>query len=175
MDPEDRVLLGSLSKRREHNIRWRFFQNEWKKVYPPLAVPRQHPAHHTNLHTPPRAPLNFGDQSFSPLQDLLVLAGLPSPDPSSKGGNQQGASPFDGGLPVRWLRRRYQALLGRIPLLIARPSPPDNSKCTYDVLLAKNAISTSKPHPSRLRFVDVENVLWMSDINPIVQSNRHRK
>jgi hypothetical protein len=31
-------LLGPLSKRREVNLRWRFFTDEWKKVIPPLQL-----------------------------------------------------------------------------------------------------------------------------------------
>lgn len=35
---EDARLLGPFSKRREVNIRWRYFTREWKKVYPPLQI-----------------------------------------------------------------------------------------------------------------------------------------
>ncbi|KAG6854231.1 hypothetical protein C0991_009249 [Blastosporella zonata] len=35
---EDARLLGPLSKRREVNIRWRYFTREWRKVLPPLQV-----------------------------------------------------------------------------------------------------------------------------------------
>ncbi|KAF8898926.1 hypothetical protein BD779DRAFT_48542 [Infundibulicybe gibba] len=35
---EEARLLGRLSKRREVNIRWRYFTVEWKKIRPPLEV-----------------------------------------------------------------------------------------------------------------------------------------
>lgn len=182
-DFEDTTLLGPPSRRREHNIRCRFFRNEWKKVYPPLQVSLQHPANHTNTHIPSHPPLNFGFQNVITLQELLALGGSPSrlPEPPSKQRRQRiqkksDANPFDGDLSVRWLRRRYQALLGRVPLLIPRsPLPQDSFKRTYDVQLASNAITTSRPHPSRLRFVDTEDVSWISDINHIVRSGRRRE
>ncbi|KAI0271429.1 hypothetical protein BC834DRAFT_966913 [Gloeopeniophorella convolvens] len=31
-------LFGPLSKRREVNLRWRFFADQWKRLYPPLEV-----------------------------------------------------------------------------------------------------------------------------------------
>ncbi|OBZ79295.1 hypothetical protein A0H81_00776 [Grifola frondosa] len=35
---EEARLLGPFSKRRQVNIRWRYFTQEWKKLYPPLQV-----------------------------------------------------------------------------------------------------------------------------------------
>lgn len=180
---EDTALLRPLSRRREYNIRWRFFKSEWKKVYPPLQVSLQPPAHQSNTRISPDHPLSFGFQNTVTLQELLALAGSPSrlPDPPSKQRRLQriqktsDTNPFDGNLPVRWLRRRYQALLGRIPLLIHRSLPHDNSKCTYDVQLADNAITASRPHSSRLRVVDAKDVAWLSDVHLTVQSGRRSR
>ncbi|KAF8140424.1 hypothetical protein EV363DRAFT_1312476 [Boletus edulis] len=173
-DNEDAVLLGPLSRRREYNIRWRFFRSECNKVYPPLQIPLQHPAHHTNTH------FLSGFQNAAALQELVALAKSPSrsPDPPSKQRRPQriqDMNPFDGGLPVRWLRRRYQALLGRIPLLVPRLSPDANCKRTYDVQLADNARTASRQHPSRLRVVDTEDVVWISDVHFIGRSGRRQK
>ncbi|KAH0838166.1 hypothetical protein J3R83DRAFT_6417 [Lanmaoa asiatica] len=180
---EDTALLGPLSRRREYNIRWRFFKSEWKKVYPPLQVSLQHPGNQSNTHIFSNHPLNFGFQNAVTFQELLALAGSPSslPDPPSKQRRLQRINetseinPFDGSLPVRWLRRRYQALLGRVPLLIPRPLPQDNFRRTHDVQLADNAITTPKPHPSRLRLVDAKDVSWISDVHLTVQSGRRRR
>lgn len=181
-DFKDTVLLGPPSRRREYNIRWRFFKNEWKKVYPPLQVSLQQPANHTNTHIFPNPSLGFGFQSTVTLRELLALGGSPSrsPEPPNKQRRQEAqrtsdTNPFDGGLSARWLQRRYQALLGRVPLLTPRPMPQDNFKRVYDVQLADIAITTSRLHASRLRFVDTEDVSWTSDINPIVQSGRRRE
>ncbi|KAG8219662.1 hypothetical protein J3R82DRAFT_617, partial [Butyriboletus roseoflavus] len=146
---EGTVLLGPLSRRREYNIRWRFFRSEWKKVYPPLQVSLQRPANQSNMHVFSNHPLNFGFQNTITLQELLALAGSPSRLQLIQ--ETSDTNLFDGNLPVRWLRRRYQALLGRVPLLIPRPLPQHNSKRTYDVQLADNAITASRPHSSRLR------------------------
>lgn len=177
------MLLGPLSKRREYNIRWRFFKSEWKKVYPPLHVSLQHPTYQSNTRIPPNHPLSFGFQNTVTLQELLALAGSPStlPDPPSKQRRLQqvqrtsDTNPLDGNLPLRWLRRRYQALLGRVPLLIHRSLPQDNSKRTYDVQLADNAITASRPHSSRLRVVDAKDVTWISDVHLTVQSGKRSR
>lgn len=126
---------------------------------------------------------NFGFQNVVTLKELLALAGSRSrsPDPPSK---QRGlhrfqqtsdTNPFDANLSVRWLRRRYQALLGKVPLLVLRPSPQDNVKYTHDVQLADNALTTSKPQSSQLRVVDAEDASWISDVHLIVQSGRRRR
>ncbi|KAG9314215.1 hypothetical protein JVU11DRAFT_5001 [Chiua virens] len=182
-DSDDAVLLGPLSNRREYNIRWRFFKNEWKKVYPPLHVSTQHPTSSISMDISSDPPLKFGFQDTAILQELLALAGSPSasPDPPGKQRRSQrihnttDANPFDGSLPLRWLRRRYQALLGRLPLLIPRPSSRDNSKRTYDVQLADNAITASRPHPPRLRYVDVDDLPWISDVDLTIPSGKRRK
>lgn len=156
---------------------------EWKKVYPPLQLSPRLPANHTNMHTFSDPPVIFGFQNAVILQELLALAGSPSnsPDPPTKQRRLQqtqiasNANPFDGGLPLRWLRRRYQALLGRVPLLVPRTSPQDNFKRTYDVQLADNAMTTSRPHSSRLRVVGAEDVSWISDAHLTVQSGRRRR
>lgn len=178
------MLLGPLSRRREHNIRWRFFESEWKKVYPPLQISPCHPADHTNALVYSNPPVDFGFQNTVVLKELLALAGSPSRSPEHAGRQKKvqrtqkpsDTNPFDGSLPVRWLRRRYQALLGRVPLLIPQSSSQNNNfKRTYDVQLADNAMTTSKPHSSRLRVVDAEDISWISDVHPTVRSGRHRK
>jgi len=177
------MLLGRLSKRREYNIRWRFFKREWKKVYPPLQLSPQPPADHTNTHTLSDPPVISGFQNAVILQELLALAGSLSrlPDlPIKQSRLQQtqitsDTNPFDGRLPLRWLRRRYQALLGRVPLLVPRFSPQDNFKRSYDVQLPDNAMTTSRPHSSRFRVADAEDVSWISDVHLTVQSGRRRR
>ncbi|KAF8560203.1 hypothetical protein OG21DRAFT_1502537, partial [Imleria badia] len=180
---QDAMLLGPLSRRREYNIRWRFFKNEWKKVYPPLQISLHHPANRSNTDSLSNPPLNFGFQNALTLQELLALAGSPSrlPDPPRKQRRlhriqeTSDTNPFDANLSVRWLRRRYQALLSRVPLLVPRPSPQDNFKYTYDVQLADNAITSSRPQPSRLRVVDADDVSWINDVHLTVQSGRRRR
>ena len=177
------VLLGLPSRRREYNIRWRFFKNECKKVYPPLQISLDHPGNHIDARIFSNPPVAFGFQNAATLQELLVLAGTPSKSPRSPDEQKMirrfqhtsDTNLFDGKLPVRWLRRRYQALLGRIPLLVLRPSSQDNPKHTYDVQWAPNAITTSRVHPSRLCTVDAADVSWIGDVNLMAQSGECRK
>ncbi|KAF8846208.1 hypothetical protein BDN67DRAFT_918414 [Paxillus ammoniavirescens] len=171
-DSEEAALLGPLSRRREFNIRWRYFKTEWKRVYPPLGVSEQHPTTDQGTNTFSMRPRNIGFQDTAVLQELLELAGSPSKSPglTHRQRTQQeseealDSSPFDGKLSARWLRRRYQALLGRLPLLTLRPPKDDRSKPVYDVLLADSAMTPSRPHTSRLRVVDTGDMSWICDV-----------
>ncbi|KAH7885951.1 hypothetical protein F5I97DRAFT_1876572 [Phlebopus sp. FC_14] len=163
------LALGPLSKRREINTRWRYFTAEWKKVYPPLevSVSVRERQEHESMSSPPRA---IGFENTSLLQELLDLAGTPwDPSHPTRRQNksedtstaQQNGSPFDGRLPVRWLRRRYQELLGRLPVLVYCMSKSPSPRGVYEVTLPRSAILPSRPHSTRLRTVDEEDMLWL--------------
>ncbi|KAF9229100.1 hypothetical protein BS17DRAFT_823757 [Gyrodon lividus] len=172
LDSEEAALLGPLSKRREFNMRWRYFKTEWKRVYPPLQVSEYPLAADQDTDAFSTRPRNIGFQDTAVLGELLELAGSPSKSPGltqkqkmrRESKETLDSSSFDGKLPARWLRRRYQALLGRLPFLTPRPTRGDRPKPVYDVLLADSAITPSRPHTSRLRVVDTADMPWICDV-----------
>nr|GAT47844.1 predicted protein [Mycena chlorophos] len=92
---EDARLFGPLSKRREVNIRWRFFVKESRKVHPPLHVAVDSGARIEDVHS-------AGIRSL-PMQSLRAF----------EDAERHASSPY---VP-RWVRRRFRGLLDRLPVL----------------------------------------------------------
>ncbi|KAH7930547.1 hypothetical protein BV22DRAFT_1054706 [Leucogyrophana mollusca] len=173
---KDAALLGPLSKRREVNIRWRYFTKEWKKVLPPLEVSV---ADHTSSegdeavhkHVAKAGIRPIGFQNTIVLEELLELAGHPWKRQQSTRRRKHDpdivasppVSPFDGHLPTRWLRRRYQELLGRLPILTFYQQPPKvtEGRGRYDVSWASSALIPSRSHSTRLPYVGDGDMEWI--------------
>ncbi|KIY45797.1 hypothetical protein FISHEDRAFT_10906, partial [Fistulina hepatica ATCC 64428] len=129
-------VLGPLSKRRDLNTRWRYFVQEKKKIYPPLQVAMHSDAKTVN-YVPGGDQLRqqgapcVGFQGTSAVETLMSITGrfqgalrpLTRKQRRTVGAARNSASsPLEH--PNRWLRRRYQTLLARIPVLV----PVENSK-----------------------------------------------
>ena len=125
---KDARLFGPFSKRREVNIRWRYFSYHWKRLYPPLEVSvGQQGAQETS----PKADAllgarirGVGMQTAGLLEELKLLAGPVSERPPAPR-RIDPVYPFHTfscaadrrALLNRFLRRRYRELLDRIPVL----------------------------------------------------------
>ncbi|RPD57042.1 hypothetical protein L226DRAFT_23149 [Lentinus tigrinus ALCF2SS1-7] len=129
-------ILGPFSKRREVNARWRFFNQELKKTNYPLQVAIVEPAtsgdgvvHKFDKPSLTRAGIrSIGLQDSGVFEEVEALA---SPSLLQCSENQHAshllpdAIPprprFESHLPRRFLQRRYQQLLCRIPVLTYSP------------------------------------------------------
>jgi len=121
---EEAILFGGLSKRREKNLVKRFFRQEVQKVYPPLEVDVQ------EGQTPEEVGIRGGAAQGLGLQkdvELIIGAAWKSPQLTRRERqdkckdtltSQQSQSEQR---PSRWLRRRYQSLLSRLPRLMFTP------------------------------------------------------
>jgi len=158
---EDAHLFGPFSKRREVNIRWRYFSHHWKRLYPPLEVSvKQKGEQETSSQEDAILGARIrgvGMQGGGLLEELKSLAGPvsqrpPAPrriDPVYLPRTVSGVA--DRGRPVlpnRFLRRQYRELLGRIPILTytyvpGKPVNDSDNRPTgkYEVSLAANALS----------------------------------
>ncbi|KZS95761.1 hypothetical protein SISNIDRAFT_402160, partial [Sistotremastrum niveocremeum HHB9708] len=130
---EEARLLGPLSLRREVNIRWRFFTDQKTRVNPEperkLGAASE-PEKNSEDSIIPEHLRSYGFAEGNIIAQLEALTGSadarpPIPrrerashslPPSSSDSNLLTAS-----MPTRWLRRRYRELLGRIPILTAKP------------------------------------------------------
>jgi len=151
---DDARLLGPFSKRREVNIRWRYFVTEWKKVYPPLQVVAYDPScgvcEGVKEADIQRVGIRgFGMQGQGIFEDVLSIAGpLRLPNTLTKkerrnvGIVPELVSPHPARHPSRWLRRRYQELLGRLPVL-AYSRYGTKTSGSYSVSLSCNALAPS--------------------------------
>jgi hypothetical protein len=125
-DPKhpDARLLGRLSARREVNIRWRYYRAEVRKIIPPLP-----------------------DTVASVREEIYKLAGPAwTPPPLARRAREamtargeQVPNTFPEKQVPRFIRRRYQELLGRLPILEHAPTPKGGEGC-YTVSLHPSAI-----------------------------------
>lgn len=141
---EDARLLGPLSKRREVNIRWRYFTAEWQKIRPPLQVVVAGAG--VSPGDISRAQIRgVGFQGTGVFEDVESLAGpLRAAPPLTR--RELDAGKSSGELqsrhPSRWLRRRHQHLLSRLPILTYEPPVEEKGKkrgAKYNVSLSSSA------------------------------------
>ncbi|KAI0328173.1 hypothetical protein GY45DRAFT_1326714 [Cubamyces sp. BRFM 1775] len=140
--PEARTL-GPFSKRREVNLRWRFFQQELQKTLLPLqVVVSDHPqsgdppSPKTDEASLARAGIrSIGLQHSGVFEEIEALAAVPNKarhsakDGAPSDSSAQGSSPTSSShLSERFLRRRYQQLLARTPILVYKPSRTASSE-----------------------------------------------
>lgn len=156
---EDARLFGPFSKRREVNIRWRYFSYQWKRLYPPLEVSvKQQGAQETSSQEDALLGARIrgvGTQTVGQLDEVKSLAGPASEKPPAPRRMDQIYLPHPHTstsdrrlLPNRFLRRRYRDLLGRIPVLTYSYVPGESVTSSngypmgkYDVSLAPTALS----------------------------------
>jgi hypothetical protein len=177
---EEASLLGPLSKRREANIRWRYFVREWKKVLPPLqASVKIHDVIHngTTKEDVRRAGIRgFGMQGLGVFEEIETLIGPPwipktpcfhgeQEMREKTGGDSTSQSLRSPRHPSRWLRRRYQELLGRMPVLHYSGRTRSGSGCgRYSVLLSDRAITPSRRYSAdRIAEVDSVDLAWLEE------------
>lgn len=143
-------MLGRLSKRREVNIRWRYYRDQINKVRPPLMI------HADEESATSSEPQTLGLLA-SIFQDIVALS------------NAQAT-----GHPTsRWLRRRYRELLARLPILSATTvnAEGDAVRTQYSVkphpdALNRGAGSGSRRAPS----ADLDSMSWIRKTDPSARS-----
>ncbi|KAG7450699.1 uncharacterized protein BT62DRAFT_991550 [Guyanagaster necrorhizus] len=172
---EDAKLLGPLSKRREVNIRWRFFTQESRKVYPPLEVKAKvfsdTPANASPVTIREAGIRGFGFQGQGLLEDIHSIVGQgkeglrPITRRERQAMERNGQTPSTPAPrhPSRWLRRRYQQLLGKLPQVTyiyqsdAKSGPKDGK---YMVSLSDQSIAASVVPVHQYSELDSTALAW---------------
>jgi len=180
---EDARLFGPLSKRRQVNIRWRYFSHHWKRIYPPIEISVKHQETQKTPSQEGFAP-DAGTrgvvlQGVGLLDELKMLAGVVSKRPIAPrrldsvyhSGSPSTSTTDRGSAPSRFLRRRYRELLGRIPILTHSHVPGNLTTATasnghptskYEVTLAANALSLRVQHEAaHSSEVDAVDLAWI--------------
>ena len=164
LDPKSREyrVLGPLSKRREVNIRRRFFAKEVLKVLYPLeltiesaAAPGVKSVIKTDktsvVHAQAR---NIGLQGAGLLEEAEALACPPALAELGSATSEHGSAvtrdsvrpTIDSHLPRRFLRRRFQHLLSRTPILV------------YASAQAPHGASKGSAPPPKLQHAELNNL-----------------
>lgn len=156
--------MGPFSKRREKNMRWRYFVSETRKTYPPLEVvfvdkTESGVVEKSDEESIKAAGLRpMGLQGLGVLDDLLQTAQPPPRIPTRRqrraAQNDQSAVATEPQLaasaerPVhsRYVRRRVQVLLHNIPILSA--SPRASGGFNFKVSMPRLHLSTGSRYSS---------------------------
>lgn len=133
---EEARLLGPFSKRREVNIRWRYFTEQTRRASLPLQVVVYDKAtgkKETSPEALKRAGIEpLGLQDAGIYEEALALAGPKLRRPPLPKRESQALRPEDSTtsseLPRRFLRRRFQQLVSKIPVLTYTYNSADASK-----------------------------------------------
>ncbi|KAF9076099.1 hypothetical protein BDP27DRAFT_1210775 [Rhodocollybia butyracea] len=179
---EEAQLLGPLSKRLELNTRWRYFTREWKKVLPPLEVTlrKEDGSISTPADVSSSGSKNIGFQGQRILNSIENIVGpstLPAPMPRRERPLSEDQLPSDRPTrhPSRWLRRRYQDLLGRIPVLLMIPSAHKLQKPVLHIKLSLNSLSlVGRSSAYRRPHLDPVNLAWLERADVLDQNKRKK-
>ncbi|KAL0580817.1 hypothetical protein V5O48_001193 [Marasmius crinis-equi] len=168
---EEAQMLGPLSKRREVNTRWRWFTQEWKKVYPPLEVVVRDPSsgtESTERDAVSQANIReVGLQGHHLFEEIEQLVGQShsarTPTRRERQTLKENGETRPQELaqrPTRWLRRRYQRLLARLPALIYTPGR-NSSPGRYSVELSALSVAHDlRGSTIRKPELDADNLAW---------------
>ncbi|TDL28205.1 hypothetical protein BD410DRAFT_782176 [Rickenella mellea] len=189
-DSEEARLLGPLSRRRHVNLLWRYFTVQTRKILPPLQVAVSELSKNGERYTEftsncdlPRLDVRGGAmQETGVFEHLHDIAGsVPIPRPLTR---RQRRMSVNGDfhaevkipqpdrqikpLPSRFLRRRHQEVLAKLPLLTYAVYDNDDGhgavqrKPKFQVDLSSRAYDESLRHSSR-RYpeVDEANMVWL--------------
>jgi hypothetical protein len=119
---EEARIFGPFSKRREINIRWRFYKDELKKIFPPLDVDISENINNKREDRVLLRPLGMSGHSVLREAENLVGDIFPRPPLTRRERRMFGESDpshftIREGHPSRWIRRRYRTLLTQLPYL----------------------------------------------------------
>ena len=166
----DAKILGPLSKRREVNLRRKFFERETARVRPPLEVSR---VHITELRTPlndpakthenagkekPPTPPLVGFQGTSVLRDLELVA---SPNLNSLKSTVEPTLPDPARHMTavnRFIRRQHRKILTEIPIL-TDSKPPNCPTGRYQV--SPSPLACSDVLTSAVPMADEADLAWL--------------
>lgn len=174
---EDAKLIGPLSKRRRVNIHWRFYTSEVKKVFPPLQLVTAEPESDVTMpekgkgkqpgFVREKPPPPMAMQGSGLMEAIVKMADSPHKYETvtriQRKLLEKSCQPIPQELPVqrpsRFLRRRYQEVLHRIPILTYNAA----SKTPVQVTVHPDAIIPGQRHrEGRTREASEADIAWMN-------------
>jgi len=174
---EEARIYGPFSKRREVNIRRRFFKMETKKILPPHEITADGlMASEGEGHS---RTVQQADKSHAIYRDLDSIVGPIFRGPT-KTRREREADPTSDRLeqlpsdrhPSRWVRRRYRNLLSRIPQLVSRQTKESTS---FSVQPSPLSFAPHQSTATHMPEADPVTLAWLDKpFIPINQKTSHR-
>jgi hypothetical protein len=157
---EEARIFGPFSKRREVNIRRRFFRTETKKLLPPLAVQVME-SRTTNKEN---ILLDFDIRKTNLFHEAEKAVGDLYRGPTKTRreckvdlfGNQSQTDAFDRH-PSRWIRRRYRWLLSRLPCLVYKGTGGNK----IGVQISSRSFCPYQRTPAYMSEADSTTIAWI--------------
>ncbi|KAF9270033.1 hypothetical protein L218DRAFT_952227 [Marasmius fiardii PR-910] len=160
---EEARFYGPCSKRREVNARWRYFTRVQKSVYPPLIISKR-PSEETEPSSQDVSGATV--QGSNIFEAMEAIVGIPYPnrqltrrERKATNGDTTDNTEAERRHPSRWLRRRYQRLLGRTPVLNHRHHY-ERLTGNYKVELSVMSLLHGVPPLVRQPEVDADSLVW---------------
>jgi hypothetical protein len=188
---EEARVFGPFSKRRRVNIIWKYFTNNWRRLYPPLELSMVPEPSASPSSAPPKSAVrDVGLQGLGLLEEVRRLAGPIRNSPpmprrqrrelkamvpeSSETHSREHSTFYLSETSTRFMRRRYRELLGRLPILTYKPNLSGSRSGGYSVSLDQAAIHPQiRTPPSTLPDTDAVDLAWIKrDIDANMQGNK---
>ena len=162
LSPDARIF-GAFSKRREVNIRRRYFASEWKKVFPPIEL-QVRPDSEGRKQSPKKLIPSFGMRAgvFADIENTVATLKARSLTRRERSSEQdRSQADIKAGHPSRWLRRRYRSLLNRLPILLYRPSDNPEQSGSFSVQQSELSLPPYQRPIPYLPEVDSTTLAWL--------------
>ena len=159
----DARIFGPFSKRREVNIRRRYFASEWKKVFPPIEL-QVRPDSQGKKQSVKKLIPGFGMRIgvFANIEKTVAtLKARPLPRRERSSGQDRCEAVIKAGHPSRWLRRRYRSLLNRLPILLYNPSENSEQPGYFSVQQSELSLPPYQRPIPYLPEVDSITLAWL--------------
>ena len=159
----DARIFGPFSKRREVNIRRRYFASEWKKVFPPIEL-QVRPDSVGKKKSAKKLIPNFGMQIgvFADIEKTVAtLKARPLTRRERLSEQDRAEAGIKAGHPSRWIRRRYRSLLNRLPILLYNPSDNPEQSGFFSVQQSELSLPPYQRPIPYLPEVDPTTLAWL--------------
>lgn len=150
---EEARIFGPLSKRREVNIRRRFFRTETRKLLPPLAIEVTESRKRNKENTL----RNFDIEKMNLLDDVERVVGELCRGPTKTRRECQSKADLTDRHPSRWIRRRYRWLLSRLPYIVYRGTEANN----IGVQISSRSFCPYQKTPAYMSEADSTTISWI--------------
>ena len=160
----DARIFGPFSKRREVNIRRRYFVSESKKVFLPIEL-QVRPDFEGKKKSVKKLIPGFGMRIgvFADIEKTVAtFKARPLTRRERSSEQDRSEAGIRAGHPSRWLRRRFRSLLNRLPILLYNPSDNPEQSGSFSVQQSELSLPPYQRPIPYLPEVDSTTLAWLN-------------